>query len=263
MEFGLQGKRAVVLAASRGLGYACALGLAREGCDLVITSRTQEHIDEAAAKIRAETGVRIVGVAADVSNEKGVKLPVQRCIEEFGGVDIAIHNAGGPPAGGFENVNNEQWYKAFEQNLMSFVWLSQAVLDSMKASGWGRIVAITSSSIKQPIPHLVLSNAMRTAILGTVRTMVKEVTPYGITVNVVAPGRIATERIDELDQAAAQRSGKSVAEVKAESQASIPAGRLGTPEEFANVVVFLASQAAAYVSGATIQIDGGKLDALQ
>lgn len=263
MDFGLKGKRAVVLAASRGLGYACALGLAREGCDLVITSRSQEHIDEAAEKIRAETGVRVIGVAADVSSEDGVNAPVKRCIEEFGGVDIAIHNAGGPPAGGFENVNTEQWYKAFDQNLMSFVWLSQAVLGPMKAAGWGRIIAITSSSIKQPIPNLVLSNAMRTGILGTVRTMIKEVTPAGVTVNIVAPGRIATERIDELDHAAAKRSGKAVEEVKAESQASIPAGRLGTPEEFANVVVFLASEAASYVSGATIQIDGGKLDALQ
>ncbi len=239
------------------------LGSACEGCDLVITSRTQAHIDEAAEKIRQETGVRVIGVAADVSNEEGVKAPVQRCIDEFGGVEIVVHNAGGPPAGGFENVNSEQWYKAFDQNLMSFVWLSQAALAPMKASGYGRIIAITSSSIKQPIPNLVLSNAMRTGVLGTVRTMVKEVTPHGITVNVVAPGRISTERIDELDQAAAKRSGKSVEDVKAESQASIPAGRLGTPEEFANVVVFLASEAAAYVSGATIQIDGGKLDALQ
>lgn len=263
MDLGLKGKRAVVLAASRGLGYACALGLAREGCDLVITSRSQDHIDQAAEQIRNETGVRVIGVAADVSSEAGVQRPVQRCIEEFGGVDIAIHNAGGPPPGNFGTVNNEQWYKAFDQNLMSFVWLVQAARGSMEENGWGRIVAITAISIKQPLHTLVLSNAMRTGILATVRTLVKEVTPKGINVNIVAPGRIATERIEELDQAAAQRTGKPIEQIRQESLTTIPAGRLGDPEEFANVVVFLASEAASYVSGAAVQIDGGMLDALQ
>jgi 3-oxoacyl-[acyl-carrier protein] reductase len=263
MELGLKGKRAVVLASSRGLGYACALGLAREGCDLVITSRSQDHVDAAAARIREETGARVVAVAADVSSEEGVNLPVQRCIEEFGGVDIAVHNAGGPPPGNFGAVKSEQWYKAFDQNLMSFVWMVQAVRPSMEASGWGRIIAITALSIKQPIPTLVLSNAMRTAVLGTVRTLVKEVTPKGINVNIVAPGRISTERIEELDQAAATRTGKSIEQVRKDSLAAIPAGRLGDPEEFANMVVFLASEAASYVNGAVVQVDGGMLDALQ
>ncbi|MBX2997970.1 MAG: SDR family oxidoreductase [Caldilineaceae bacterium] len=263
MELGLKGKRAVVLASSRGLGYACALGLAREGCDLVITSRSQDHVDAAAARIREETGARVVAVAADVSSEEGVRLPVQRCIEEFGGVDIAVHNAGGPPPGNFGAVKSEQWYKAFDQNLMSFVWLVQAVRPSMETNGWGRIIAITAISIKQPIPTLVLSNAMRTAVLGTVRTLVKEVTPKGINVNVVAPGRISTERIEELDQATAARTGKSIEQVRKESLATIPAGRLGDPQEFANMVVFLASEAASYVNGAVVQVDGGMLDALQ
>lgn len=263
MELGLKGKRAVVLAASRGLGYACALGLAREGCNLVITSRSQDHVDAAAARIREETGVRVIAVAADVSSEEGINSPVQRCIEEFGGVDIAVHNAGGPPPGNFGAVNTEQWYKAFDQNLMSFVWMVKAVRPSMEANGWGRILAITALSIKQPIPTLVLSNAMRTAVLGTVRTLVKEVTPKGINVNVIAPGRISTERIEELDQAAATRTGKSIEQVRKESLATIPAGRLGDPEEFANMVVFLASEAASYVNGAVVQVDGGMLDALQ
>jgi 3-oxoacyl-[acyl-carrier protein] reductase len=263
MDLGLKGKRAVVLASSRGLGYACALGLAREGCDLVVTSRSQDHVDAAAVRIREETGVRVVAVVADVSSEEGVRLPVQRAIDEFGGVDIAVHNAGGPPPGNFGGVSTEQWYKAFDQNLMSFVWLVQAVRPSMEASGWGRIVAITAISIKQPIPTLVLSNAMRTAVLGTVRTLVKELTPKGINVNVVAPGRIATERIEELDQAAAARTGKSIEQVRKDSLATIPAGRLGDPQEFANMVVFLASEAASYVNGAVVQVDGGMLDALQ
>jgi 3-oxoacyl-[acyl-carrier protein] reductase len=263
MNLGIEGKRAIVLAASRGLGYATALGLAREGCRLVITSRSQDRIEEAAAQIRAETGATVIPVAADVSSQAGINGPVQRCIEEFGGVDIAVHNAGGPPAGNFGAVSNEQWYAAFDQNLMSFVWLVQAVRPSMEASGWGRIVAITSGSIKQPIPSLVLSNAMRTGVLGTVRTLVKEVTPLGINVNIVLPGRIATERIDELNQAAAERTGKTPEEVLAASIAAIPAGRLGDPGEFANAVVFLCSQPASYISGATLQVDGGALDALQ
>lgn len=263
MELGLKGKRAIVLAASRGLGRACALGLAQEGCDVVIASRTQENVDRAAEEIRQKSGARVIGVAADVSQRSGIETIVERCTAEFGGVDIAIHNAGGPPAGNFGSVNEDQWYRAFDQNLMSFVWLVGAVRPSMEESGWGRILAITSISIKQPLANLVLSNAMRTGVLATVRTLVKELTPLGITVNVIAPGRIATERIEELDQAAAERTGKPIEQIRTESVATIPAGRLGDPSEFANGIVFLASDAARYISGAALQIDGGMLDALQ
>jgi len=263
MEFGLKGKRAVVMAASRGLGYACALGLAREGCQLVICSRNQERIDAAADQIHQETGAAIHAVAADVSQEADVKQVVAACVEQFGGVEIAIHNAGGPPAGGFGSVSTEQWYNAFDQNLMSFTWLVQAAVPEMQKAGYGRILAITSSSIKQPIPNLVLSNAMRTGVLGTAKTLSKELAPHNILVNVIAPGRIATERVDELDQAAAERTGKTFDDVRQASVSAIPMGRMGQPEELANLALFLASEAASYITGTAIQVDGGKLDALQ
>jgi 3-oxoacyl-[acyl-carrier protein] reductase len=263
MDLGLKGKRALVLAASRGLGYACALGLAREGCDLVVCSRDGGRIEEAAERIRAETGARVHPVAMDVGSAESARELVGVAVEQFGGLEIAIHNAGGPPAGDFASITPEQWQGAFNLNLMSFVHLVHAVTPEMKRAGYGRIIAITSSSIKQPIPNLVLSNAMRTAVLGTTRTLAKDLARDGILINILAPGRISTERIGELDAAVAKRSGRSLEEVQEESMASIPLGRLGTPEEFANVAVFLASQAASYVTGAVIQIDGGKLDALQ
>jgi 3-oxoacyl-[acyl-carrier protein] reductase len=257
VELGLKGKRALVMASSRGLGYACALGLAREGCDLVICSRDQAHIDEAAETIRQETGARVHAMTCDVSREDEVKALIAAAVEQFGGLEIAIHNAGGPPAGGFQAVNGEQWAKAIDQNLLSFVWMAEAAIPEMRRAGYGRILAITSSSIKQPIPNLVLSNATRTSVLGVAKTLAREVGPDNILVNVIGPGRIATERIDELDQAAAKRSGRAVEEIKQDSINAIPLGRLGRPEEFANLAVFLASEAASYISGSAILVDGG------
>lgn len=257
MELGLKGKRALVMASSRGLGYACAMGLAREGCDLVICSRDPEHIEQAAEQIRQETGARVHAMTCDVSQEDEVKALVAAAVEQFGGLEIAIHNAGGPPAGGFQAVTGEQWAKAIDQNLMSFVWMVQAAVPEMRQSGYGRILAITSSSIKQPIPNLVLSNATRTSVLGVAKTLSRELAPDKILVNVIGPGRIATERIDELDEAAAKRSGRAVEEVKQESMSSIPLGRLGRPEELANLAVFLASEAASYITGSAILVDGG------
>ncbi len=262
MELGLKGKRALVMAASRGLGYACALGLAREGCDLVICSRDQAHIEGAAARIGEATGARVHAVACDVSREEPVRALVGACVEQFGGLEIVVHNAGGPPSGGFEAVTVEQWYQAVNQNLMSLVWLVQAAAPEMKRAAYGRILTIASSSIKQPIPNLVLSNTTRAGVLGLAKSLSKELAPHGILVNVIGPGRIATERIEELDRAAAGRSGHTVDEVRQVSVASIPLGRLGQPEEFANVVVFLASEAASYITGTAVLVDGGKTDAL-
>lgn len=263
MELGLKGKRALVLAASRGLGYASALGLAREGCAVVICSRDDDRAEEAAQRIRNETGADVHAVAADVGREEEVQRLVATAVERLGGLEIVVHNAGGPPSGPFTNMTTEQWRQAVDQNLLSFVWLVQAATPALAKAGYGRIIAITSSSIKQPIPGLVLSNAMRTGVLGIIRTLSKELGPQHILVNTVAPGRIATERIEELDRANAERSGRSLEDVQSESLASIPLGRLGEPEELANVVVFLASQAAGYINGVAIQVDGGKLDALQ
>ena len=261
MELGLKGKRALVCASSRGLGFACALGLAKEGCRLVIASRNQERIEEAADRIRRETGAHVHAVVANVEDHDVAQKLVQACIDEFGGLEIAIHNAGGPPAGGFAAIDESQWALAFELSLMSFVRVVRAAVPQMQQAGYGRLIAIASSSIRQPIPNLVLSNAMRMGVLGTAKTLSKELAMDNILVNVIAPGRISTERIDELDRADAEREGTTVDAIQKASVATIPIGRLGQPEELANLAVFLSSEAASYITGTAIQVDGGMLSA--
>jgi 3-oxoacyl-[acyl-carrier protein] reductase len=189
MDLGLRGKRALVLAASRGLGYACAHGLAREGCDLVICSRDEARIQQAAEQIRRETGARVHALARDVSSEAVAHELVQACVEQYGGLEIAVHNAGGPPIADFMDLPTAQWVKSFEQNLMSFVWLVQAAVPHMQQAGYGRILPITSIAVKQPIPELVLSNTLRTGVVGLCRTLTKQLAPHNILVNVIAPGR--------------------------------------------------------------------------
>jgi len=262
MNLNLTGKRALVTAASRGLGFATALGLAREGTALVICSRDEARINDAAQKIRAETGTRVEALVADVSSSDEAARLVGHAVSALGGLDIVVHNAGGPPAGEFLSLTDAQWQKAFDQNLMSLVRLVNAAVPELKKAGGGRILTIASSSIKQPIPGLVLSNALRTGVYGLVKTLAKELGPAGILLNVVAPGRIQTERIEELDNATASRRGVDLTQVKKESVASIPLGRLGTPEEFANLLVFLASDAGRYISGQAIIVDGGATAAL-
>jgi 3-oxoacyl-[acyl-carrier protein] reductase len=262
MELGLKGKRALVMAASRGLGYACALGLAREGCDLVICSRDETRIRAAAEEIARATGARVRAVVADVSGATEARALVDAAVADYGGLDIVVHNAGGPPAGEFHTITEAQWQKAFEQNLLSFVRIVHAAVPEMKKAGGGRILTIASSSIKQPIPNLILSNALRTGVWGTAKTLSRELAPDRILVNVIAPGRIQTERIDELDRANAARTGLAIDEIKRQSTASIPLGRLGEPEEFAHLVVFLASARASYITGQAITVDGAAGTAL-
>ena len=261
MELGLKGKRALVCASSRGLGFACALGLAKEGCHVVVASRNQARIEEAAERIHNETGAQVHPVAANVKDADAGEKLVQTAIDEFGGLEILIHNAGGPPPGGFSDVDEGQWASAFELSLMSFVRMARAAAPQMKRAGYGRILAIASSSIREPIPNLVLSNAMRMGVLGTAKTLSKELARDNILVNVIAPGRIYTERIDELDRVDAEREGTTVESIRKASVATIPIGRLGQPKALANLAVFLSSEAASYVTGAAIQVDGGMLGA--
>jgi 3-oxoacyl-[acyl-carrier protein] reductase len=262
MNLGLKGKRALVMAASRGLGYASALALAREGCDVTICSRDEERIRKAAETIATETGARVHPVTADVSGASEARQLVEATVAAFGGLDIVVHNAGGPPAGQFLAMTEAQWQKAFEQNLLSLVRIVHAAVPELKRSGGGRILTIASSSIKQPIANLVLSNAFRAGVWGLAKTLSRELAADKILVNVIAPGRIQTERIDELDRLTAEKDGKSFYEVKRASASTVPLGRIGNPEELANLVVFLASDAASYITGQAITVDGGAGTAL-
>lgn len=262
MELGLKGRRALVMAASRGLGFASALGLAREGCKLVICSRDQERIEAAANTIRTQTGAEVKALVADVSSAAEAKRLVDAAVSAYGGLEIVVHNAGGPPAGETLQMTEEQWQKAFEQNMLSFTRIVGAAAPELKKAGYGRVLTIASSSIKQPIPNLALSNALRAGVWGIAKTLSRELAPQGILVNVIAPGRIDTERIAELDQANATKSGRSIEDVRKASVAGIPLGRLGKPEELANLVVFLASEAGSYITGQAITVDGAAGNAL-
>jgi 3-oxoacyl-[acyl-carrier protein] reductase len=262
MHLNLKGKRAIVMAASRGLGYASALALAREGCNLVICSRDEGRIGAAAESIARDTGVRVHPIAADVSGEREAAALVDAAVAQYGGLDIVVHNAGGPPAGEFLAMTESQWQKAFEQNMLSLVRIARAAAPVMKAGGGGRILTIASSSIKQPIPNLVLSNALRAGIWGLAKTMSRELAADKILVNVIAPGRIQTERIDELDRITAEKSGRPLDDVRRQTAAAVPLGRIGRPEELASLVVFLASEAASYITGQAITVDGGAGTAL-
>jgi 3-oxoacyl-[acyl-carrier protein] reductase len=244
------------------LGKAIALGLAREGAHVAICARSQESLIDTARFIEETYPVRALPITADLRSAQDIERVVASAFKQFERVDILLNNAGGPPPKSFEESTAEDWEKAIGLNFLAGMRLIQLVLPHMKAQRWGRIINILSSGLKQPIDGLIQSNAARAAVAGAAKTLSREVAPYGILVNNVCPGRIQTERVDEVDAATAKRKGVSAEEVRRDSCREIPMGRYGRPEEFANGVVFLASEAASYVTGATLQIDGGYIRSL-
>ncbi|MGA9172681.1 MAG: SDR family oxidoreductase [Thermoactinomyces sp.] len=262
MDLGLKGKSVLVTAASKGLGKASALEFAREGATVTIASRNLTELKRAAEEIEAATGQKITVVQMDVTREEDIARAVQTAAEAGGGLDVLVTNAGGPPGGTFDDFDDEGWIRAFELNLLSAIRLIRTSLPYMRAKGGGRIVTITSSSIKQPIQGLILSNTIRAGVNALTKSLSIELAKDQILVNTVAPGRIATDRVAELDQAKAQANGISVEEVKAEMSKQIPLGRYGMPEEFGRAVAFLGSFANTYITGQALLVDGGMVKAL-
>ncbi|CCW35434.1 dehydrogenase of unknown specificity, short-chain alcohol dehydrogenase like [Chthonomonas calidirosea] len=262
MELGLKDRVALVAAASKGLGFACALELAREGAKVALFARTEEAIQAAARRIREETGAEALPLVADVTKEKDIANAVSKTVEHFKALHILVPNSGGPPPGTFASLGEAEWHTAIESTLLSTVRLIREALPHLQQAGWGRIVVITSTSVRQPIPGLLLSNTLRTGVVGLCKTLAQELAPYGITVNNVGPGSFDTDRIKLLLERRARERGISVEEARRQMEAAIPLGRLGRPEELAHMVAFLASDAAAYVTGQTILVDGGQTVAL-
>ena len=262
MDLGIKGKVAFVAAASRGLGRAIAEELAAEGAALVLCARNAKILNLVSDEIAGMSGSSVLGVTADVSIAGDVRRAVQTGIEKYGQIDILVTNAGGPPAGRFEDLTPEMWQDAVNLTLNSVLELTGAVLPGMKRRRWGRILNVTSIAVKQPVDNLMLSNSLRAAVTGFARTLANEVAAYGITVNNILPGYTRTERVEELAKAIAAREAIGEAEAVAGWEAEIPMRRLGEPREFAALAAFLVSERASYITGTSIPVDGGWIRSL-
>jgi len=259
MDLGLHGRVAIVCAASQGLGRAVALGLAREGAHTVVCSRNRRRIVQAAREIAADPRVRtsVLPMVADLTRAQDVRAIVERTVKRFGRVDILVTNAGGPPVAAFMELDDRAWERGVRLTLMSAVRCIRAVLPHMRRRQWGRIINITSIAARQPVDDLVISSTLRPGILGMTKVLANRHAREGITVNSVAPGFILTGRQQEIAEARGKTLGISQAQYLKRVAREIPAGRLGTPDELAHMVVFLASERASYVTGATVSVDGG------
>lgn len=257
MDLQLSGKRAVVTGASRGLGYAVALGLAQEGVDLIINSRNRQKSEEAAKNLAREGGVKAGAVAGDITDPLFPAHLIEQAVTQLGGLDLLVTNAGGPPPGKFEDFDDANWQRAIDMSFMSHVRLIRAALPYLRNSGSPSVLTITSYSVKQPVPNLILSNSIRAATVGLTKSLALELGHDRIRFNSILPGWTETERVEELMSARARQKGTTIEdEIAAQAQDS-PLGRMGQPHEFANVAVFLLSPAASYVTGVMMTVDGG------
>lgn len=259
MDLGLNGKRALVISSSRGLGLGIAQALAAEGCHVLLTGRSTDRLDDAAKEITRQGPGRADSVTVDLTDPDAVETLCTAADKTLGGVDILINNTGGPPPGQMVDADMTVLAKQFDAMVLSVMSLTARLMPAMRAQGWGRVITIGSSGVIQPIPTLGLSNALRSALVGWSKSLSADVAADGVTVNMLLPGRIHTERVDELDANAAEKSGKPIDAVRAASRATIPAGRYGTVAEFAAVATFLASAPASYVTGSLIRCDGGAI----
>ncbi len=259
MKLGLTNKVAMIAGASRGLGFATAQALAREGVQVSISSRKKDAIEEAAEKIREETSGDVLAMAADVTSSKALKAWHEATVKRFGGVDLLYTNSGGPPAGQVMPQSDEAWQTTFELLLLSAIRMVRLAVPSMEERGGGAILFPTSSAVKEPIGNIALSTVMRTSVSSLSKILSQELAPKKIRVNQLIPGRILTDRVREFDQLNAEKAGITIPEHQQKVFSTIPMRRYGTADEFANAAVFLLSDAASYITGASLQVDGGML----
>lgn len=257
MDLGLKGKVAAVAGASKGLGYAVARALAGDGAHVSIASRDEAAIRDAAARIERETGARVMATALDVRSADRIGAWIRSSADRFGGLDALMTNSGGPPAGAAMSFDDRAWQDAADLLLFSALRMIRAAVPLIEQRGGGAILVSTSSSVKEPIPNLGLSTVLRASVSALAKTLALELAPMRIRVNQIIPGRIDTDRVRQLDETAAQKQGISADAAKARAVGRIPFGRYGEPEEFGRVGAFLLSDAASYMTGATVQVDGG------
>ena len=257
MDLSIKGKNAIVCASSQGLGKSAAVDLAKEGVNIAICSRNQEKIDLVKNEIENISDVKVVAIQADLSLEKDIDTLFNKAKEELKTIDILINNNGGPPPSTFEELTDEDWQKAFNSTMMSAIRLSKLVLPDMKKNKWGRIVNISSISVKTPVNGLFLSNSIRMGVLGWAKALSDEVAPHGITVNTVCPGTTKTERIEQILNSQSESSGKDKSELQEAMANNIPMQRIGEPTDLSALITFLASEKASYMTGLAVQVDGG------
>lgn len=257
MDLGLKGKVALVAAASQGLGKAVAMEMCREGARVAICSRDNPSLPRAVEEITEATGGEVLGIPADLTVAEQARDFVRKSVEHYGRVDILVNNAGGPPSKTFLEIDDDLWQRGVQLNLMSTINMTREVVPGMMERRWGRIINITSVSVKQPLDGLILSNTVRSGVVGLAKTLSNELASYNITVNNVCPGYTLTERVRSLAAATAEKEGAPPEAVIKRWESSVPMGRLGSPDEFAALVTFLASERAGYITGASVQIDGG------